>query len=629
MLALGMTVLGYSQSSALSEKELLNKAAVRSGRTLTDLKIDPADLAFYGTGEFQLKLFNTFMNDPIKTPPFIRVLTRALIDNGDSLWMLSFSSWARIDEGVRRGLIERPEKARRDSLVGLDDFRSILIHAGFDGSLARSLPDSVAFGLSMFLLQVEKCNGWIKSGVGAIPGADIDTILNGLLVDEGDAFFNSKVERLIETADLKSLAAGSMDLCYVMQAAIQCLQKAAWDQNVEIKTPWGKLALGSQGNDDYDEPPYMLVIDWGGDDTYTSAGVADCKTPVSVIIDYQGDDTYQGAVGSGTGICGYGMVVDMQGDDHYRADTWGLGAGMFGQGMIYDRCGNDEYSTDRYGEGAGLFGTGIISDAGGNDTYSGFQYCQGFGFVKGCGILVDKDGNDTYIARDDTVKYPSAQSAEHNASLSQGMGFGVRADFSDGHSLAGGVGMLIDGKGSDRYSCGVFGQGCGYWFGTGILADYEGNDEYNGVWYTQGAGAHFAVGVLLDSAGNDKYVSTINMAQGAGHDFTLGMLVDYSGDDAYDAPNLSLGSGNSNGMGLFMDLSGKDRYDTHGGITLGSASTASRGGLRDMMKTLGIFIDGSGQDSYREPCARDHKHWQQKPPLDPPLKTEWCIGLDL
>jgi hypothetical protein len=628
-LAVSMIVLGHGQSPAWSEKELLNKAAARFNKNLADFRIDPADLAFYGAGEFQLKLFSVFMNDPVKAAPYIRVLTRTLLNNADSLWMLSFFSWARIDEGVRRGLIERPEKVLRDSLTKLNDLRRTLIQTGFESSLARSLPDSIAFGLSMILLQVEKSHEWIKSGVGDISGADIDTIIKGLLSEEGDAFSNTKVKRLIETADLKSLAAGSMDLCYVLQAAVQCMQTAAWDQRVDIKTPWGKLALGSLGNDEYDEPPYMLVIDWGGDDTYVSGGVADIKTPVSVIVDYKGDDTYRGTIGSGTGICGYGMVVDMQGDDHYRAGAWGLGAGMFGQGIIYDRSGNDEYSTDRYGEGAGLFGTGIIADAGGNDTYSGFQCCQGFGFVKGCGVLLDASGDDNYVARDDTAKYPSPQSAQHNASLSQGMGYGVRADFTDGHSLAGGVGMLIDGIGADRYSCGVFGQGCGYWFGTGVLADYEGNDEYSGVWYTQGAGAHFAVGVLLDSAGDDRYVSTMNMAQGAGHDFTLGLLVDYSGDDAYDAPNLSLGSGNANGMGLFMDQSGNDKYNTHGGITLGGASTESRGGLRDLMKTLGIFIDGGGQDSYKEPSIGNGKYWRQKPPLGPPLETEWCIGLDL
>jgi hypothetical protein len=349
---------------------------------------------------------------------------------------------------------------------------------------------------------------------------------------------------------------------------------------------------------------------------------------VSIVIDFEGDDDYGGEIGPGTGIAGYGIVVDLSGNDSYRAARMGVGTGIFGAGMILDREGNDEYTTDLYGEGAGLFGTGVVSDLSGDDRYTGFQGCQGFGFVKGCGLLVDREGNDTYVARDDTVKYASSQTKEHNVSLSQGAGFGVRADFTDGHSLAGGVGMLVDGNGDDRYSCGVFGQGCGYWYGLGFLVDYEGNDAYDGIWYVQGAGAHFAVGVLMDSTGSDTFRATMNMAQGAGHDFTLGVLCDYEGSDHHDVPNLSLGSGNANGMGLFIDHSGDDEYMTRGGITLGRASTDSRGGLRDYMRTIGVFIDGGGRDRYSAPIGSNNDIWVQEPPLEPRLRFEWCIGID-
>ncbi|MEO0076699.1 MAG: hypothetical protein ABIK19_03410, partial [candidate division WOR-3 bacterium] len=156
----------------------------------------------------------------------------------------------------------------------------------------------------------------------------------------------------------------------------------------------------------------------------------------------------------------------------------------------------------------------------------------------------------------------------------------------------------------------------------------QGNDVYNGVWYIQGACAHFAIGVLIDSCGDDKYNSLINMSQGAGHDFSLGMLVDYRGDDFYNAPNLSLGAGNANGMGLFVDAFGNDEYVTHQGIVLGNSSTASRGSLRDFMKTIGIFIDGAGIDKYNEPFAKNKKIWKQTAPLKPALKTELGIGID-
>jgi hypothetical protein len=224
------------------------------------------------------------------------------------------------------------------------------------------------------------------------------------------------------------------------------------------------------------------------------------------------------------------------------------------------------------------------------------------------GLLLDVSGNDTYIANDTDIKFPSAQSTEHNGSLSQGFGFGRRGDYLDGHSWAGGVGMLVDGAGNDNYSCGIFGQGGSYWYGVGILADEGGDDSYLGQWYCQGSAAHFALGILQDSAGNDKYTGKMNMCGGAGHDFSLGWLEDRAGNDAYDMPNLSLGGGNANGVGVFWDCAGDDSYLTSG-VTLGQASVAGSGSVRDFIMCLGVFVDGGGRDTYMERQA------EGKPPV--------------
>ena len=58
------------------------------------------------------------------------------------------------------------------------------------------------------------------------------------------------------------------------------------------------------------------------------------------------------------------------------------------------------------------------------------------------------------------------------------VGNGRRGDYLDGHSLAGGVGILFDQEGIDHYVSGVFGQGVGYWEGVGILWDAAGDDVY-------------------------------------------------------------------------------------------------------------------------------------------------------
>ena len=250
------------------------------------------------------------------------------------------------------------------------------------------------------------------------------------------------------------------------------------------------------------------------------------------------------------------------GNDTYRADHLGCGLASFGVGLLVDRGGKDRYEIDRVSQGAAYFGIGILSDLTGDDEYRCFTQAQGFGGVKGCGVLVDREGDDRYDADDTKIRYPSPQDPKHNTSLAQGCAFGRRDHPGEGHSLAGGVGVLIDGKGDDRYSCGVFGQGISYWYGLGMLIDREGNDTYRGVWYCQGSAAHYGVGALLDLAGDDKYVTTLTMGQGAGHDYSTAWFHDVAGNDTYESPGNCMGLGLYNGIGIFWDGAGDDTYKT-------------------------------------------------------------------
>jgi hypothetical protein len=99
--------------------------------------------------------------------------------------------------------------------------------------------------------------------------------------------------------------------------------------------------------------------------------------------------------------------------------------------------------------------------------------------------------------------------------MGQGMGFGMRPDY------AGGLGLLYDKSGNDKYIGGVYAQGVGYWYATGILIDESGNDVYNAIYYPQGSGIHLASGILYDGAGDDTYYSRNGPGQGAGHDWAL------------------------------------------------------------------------------------------------------------
>jgi len=293
------------------------------------------------------------------------------------------------------------------------------------------------------------------------------------------------------------------------------------------------------------------------------------------------------------------FLIDDQGDDTYRSVRAAFGSATFGVAYLGDYGGNDVYDSYADAEGFGHYGIGILDDTSGSDKYYGFTQVQGVGLPHGVGMLIDGTGDDEYDANDKVLDFPSAQSADHNNSMSQGAGYGFRADYLTGHSQSGGVGLLYDLEGKDHYSCGVFGQGVGYWEGVGILWDDAGDDTYLGQWYVQAASAHFGIGYLEDVAGNDHYQALMNMALGAGHDFSIGMLVDRDGADVYKAPSLSLGAGNANGIGVFVDCAGDDSYEASG-ITLGSAAEAQKASLRERALCLGVFLDLGGNDTYPE-----------------------------
>src|SRR5205807_2383931 len=89
------------------------------------------------------------------------------------------------------------------------------------------------------------------------------------------------------------------------------------------ETPYGLIVIGGPGPNTYNlDKRFAVVIDLGGDDTYTGAIAAatDVEHGNSVVIALAGNDVYTSfgyAVGFG-GPLGVGAVVDVAGDDQYQ-----------------------------------------------------------------------------------------------------------------------------------------------------------------------------------------------------------------------------------------------------------------------------------------------------------------------
>ncbi len=365
------------------------------------------------------------------------------------------------------------------------------------------------------------------------------------------------------------------------------------------KTRYGLMVIGSTGDDVYSRRAFMdicFLLHPAGDDRYETGLGTSPDQSFCLFVDLAGDDIYRYSnpaeiFHSSFGLC---YSYDLAGNDLYQTGDFSFSAFM-GLNLHQDFAGDDIYQSGLFSQGAAMFGCALLIDHEGNDSYQASVSAQGLGSTHGAGALIDRSGADTYSLGGKYFHEPLMPL--DYITLGQGMGLGLRP------SLAGGLGLLFDGSGNDRYLGGVYAQGSGYWYATGVLIDEAGNDIYSAVYYPQGSGIHLACGFLLDASGDDAYYSRHGPGQGAGHDWALGMLIDGAGNDAYSIEGGN-GLGLTNSVGIFVDKSGNDRYERSNPQNYGGANLArSAGGI-------GLFLDAGGTDSYPDSLMANNKTWQ-------------------
>lgn len=598
-----------------------------AGLSTESARFDPSILPFYRQAEFTTPFFQAAHTDVWRTPFLMQNHRRQFYVSVDRpIEIISVAS-RMLGDGTRRELLGNPIAGAQQRTETPDSFSRALQRLERAGLLKGQIPSvervppEVQRAAALLIEASMDAEPYRKAAFAQIPNLDAEYRRETSTLPTSDdpenyqkllAFYR-KVEMNYLYAAAQEIAAASVEARRIIGTGGR-----SSDYLWEVETVWGVIRLSGPNANEHDLAPTFIQIDTGGDDTYINPASNRTSTNwISICIDTDGADHYlshpelrskkitewsdrvrhRGQPGPASAAFGISVLADSAGSDTYRSARSAFGSAVFGCAMLLDSDGDDTYDSYADSQGYGKFGIGILDDAKGSDTYTAFTQSQGCGLTRGSGILVDRAGNDNYLANDQVIDFPSAQSAEHNNSMSQGAGYGVRSDYLTGRSQSGGIGILYDVAGNDIYTCGVFGQGVGYWDGLGALWDDDGDDQYNGVWYVQGASAHFGIGYLEDLKGRDVYKASMNMAQGAGHDFGLGMMVDRSGDDDYTSPNLSLGAGNANGIGVFADMLGSDKF-TATGLSIGQASEAQAGSLRETAFSLGLFLDLQGVDVY-------------------------------
>ncbi len=329
---------------------------------------------------------------------------------------------------------------------------------------------------------------------------------------------------------------------------------------------------------------------------------------------------------------GAGLLFDLGEEaDTYRSLIASQGVGSHGVGVLFDRGGDDHYEAEGFSQGAAAWGIGLLLDVAGNDDFRLYNSGQGYGFTRGVGAIVDRAGDDEYVANpgerslDGDILYPSDQlpggddRPTANHSFAQGCGAGHRPDWPDaGFPFPGGIGILRDASGADRYAAGVFGQGVGFVQGLGMLLEGSGNDAYEGLYYVQGVAVHMALGLFIDRGGEDRYdlkFPNQGASLGLANDLSAAIAYDADGKDLYQVPPLSMGASLANGISIFADDGGEDRFDAPAPSVCAAAITGDVNAKRQKKRTLGIFVKARGdatykvdghEESYGDQCDDDH-----------------------
>jgi hypothetical protein len=445
-----------------------------------------------------------------------------------------------------------------------------------------------------------------------------DDRLDQMATDDIDAM------SLLRSFDRRSMAFASVILAAHVDRAMReyraadsaepCTVRGRWT----IEHPLGRIAITGIGADTITPADSAIcVVDLGGDDLYIGrvACAVGPHRPFGVVIDCAGNDRYMAqddTLTIGSAVFGMSIVLDLAGNDHYHGLTSSIASSWFGTAVVVDVAGNDSYTVDKtYGASAATAGISVLDDRDGDDTYVIAAEGQAYAQTYAAALMIDRAGNDRYTARLDGA--PSELYLGQSVSRAQGAAFGRRADLGDGHSLSGGVAMLVDGAGDDIYTAAAWSQGCGYWWGAGFLEDHAGNDRYTNGKYSLGAGAHFAIGCIADLQGDDAYNidndDAVNQYHGHARDGSIGIAYDGDGNDAYAFRSHCGGSGDLGSVGLFWDRRGDDIYnlwyepsDNAGWANTPPLGTATKyepfGTYRDDLVTLGVFIDGAGSDTY-------------------------------
>ena len=397
--------------------------------------------------------------------------------------------------------------------------------------------------------------------------AEAERLLGEVTFDAGESAALHAARDSVDWSTLLAVGEAWLTAVHAASGKLAGLDTGAWPDSAVIwRIGLGEVWIGSPGANSGAGDP-VLLVDPGGDDHWrvrsAKTTASDGLRPVRGWIDLGGDDVWRsGALGAGGAAFGVGAGVDLSGDDVYVATSLSAGAGVFGVGGWLDVAGRDRYDVTVGGQGFGVAGVGILRDARRDDIYRADRWAQGSGLAGGVGLLHDRRGGDRYLLTDDLQEEREVGWGEREAILLPGCHAGCGQGFGAGGVGHGGVGLLVDDDGADLYSATGWAQGAGWSEGLGVVRDGAGDDRYLGGEQSQGAARARGVGVLIEASGTDEF-SLRARGQGAAEDAGVAWLINLRGRDRWHAESSAQGWTSGHGAVGIVYSGEKGTFDHH------------------------------------------------------------------
>ena len=261
--------------------------------------------------------------------------------------------------------------------------------------------------------------------------------------------------------------------------------------------------------------------------------------------------------------------------------------------------GRNEFHAGDFGLATGTLGVGLLLSGKGNDFFhgrDGRDGCGGVG-VGGIGLLIDRGGENRYLGGRFAL---GAAMGGIGAVVSSGSDEVLEARMhAIGFGGPGGAGVVIRHGGAASYRAGhqdasgyndirIRSGESGFQTDAFSLGCGSGKRVFSPVAEETTLSLAGGVGMLLEKTGDSCYDGS-NFALGCGYFFGLGLVSDQYGDDRHQAARYGMAAGAHYGVGLFLDHSGNDHYQSSG-------PTYNCGAAWD--RTVALFIDAGGNDHY-------------------------------